>query len=81
MYQGIDFQKTADKNIEDLFNNVCIELVKANKLLFEKAKEITKKHIEIMHERTKETDKDREFPFTLNPTWKEMKDEFDSVID
>ena len=80
MYEGIDYLKTVDENIKNLFNGICIELVKSNEILLNKAKEITKKHIEIMYERTKETDKEREFPFTLNPTWKEMKDLFDSII-
>lgn len=79
-YQGIDYiKKTPLENVEMLFDNICIELIKNNEFLFNKAKEITKKHIEIMITATKETDKKRELLLKLEPTWQAMLNELDNI--
>ena len=73
-YKGLDYtRKTPEQNLEMLFNSVCIELVKSNKMLLERAEQITQKHIEIMLEETKQTDKNRHFLHGLSSTWDAMK--------
>lgn len=79
-YIGIDYvNKTPVENVNMLFNSICIELVKRNEFLYQKVKELTKKHIEIMINQTHESDEFRPCLFELEPTWKAMKNELTKI--
>jgi len=79
-YSGIDYtKKTANENTNILFNSVCVELIKRNKSLFKIAQEISRQHINVMIDKTAETDKKRDVLLELAPTWRAMMKEVDNI--
>ena len=79
-YKGVDYvNKTPDENANIIFDCICVELVKRNLKLFNIAKNITKKHIDIMIEDTDKTDKKRNILLSLKPTWNAIKKALDKI--
>jgi len=78
-YEGIDYNKTPYQNTKHLFDSICYEVVCANEILFDSVKRVILKHIDKMILETHETDKNRGGLFELEPTWKAMKRELESI--
>jgi len=79
-YVGIDYiNKTVNENANILFDAICIEVVKRNKVLFDRVVDIAKIHTDIMINDTKESDKKRDVLLRLEPTWKAIKEKLDSI--
>jgi hypothetical protein len=78
-YEGIDYNKPPYQNMKHLFDSICYEVVVANEVLFDSVKRVTLKHIEKMILETHETDKNRDVLLKLEPTWKAMKKELESI--
>jgi len=83
-YKGVDYvNKEPNENANIMFDFICVELVKRNSGLFDIAKNITKKHIDVMINDTDNTDKKRDALLslkpTLKPTWKAIKKELDEI--
>ncbi len=79
-YKGIDYiNKTPKENVNYVFNNICVELIKRNELLFEEAMKLMKFYIEYMRKETLESDKKRGVLLELEPTWKAMEKELCSI--
>jgi hypothetical protein len=80
-YSEIDYiNKMPKENLDYLIDQISIELVKKNPILFERVLQIAMKHIEIMILDTHETDKKRDVYFILEPTWRAIKQELEKII-
>jgi len=76
-YNGIDYQKTADENIQLLFDHLCIEIVKNDKSLLEWVKSLMFRYIDLQIKELTITDKDRDPLLVLVPTWVNIQKNID----